>query len=110
MRLDSGARLCYLNGIVSEKGVTKGYTTTGVVLRDAFFSCKEVACGMIQVNGQALPLEGETTVLALLEERGLRPDRVAVERNGAIVPRAEFAATVLEAGDRLEIVRFVGGG
>ena len=49
-------------------------------------------------------------LLALLEERGLRSDRVAVERNGAIVPRAEFAATVLEAGDRLEIVRFVGGG
>ena len=41
---------------------------------------------------------------------GFRPDRVAVERNGEIVPRAEWAACALAEGDRLEVVHFVGGG
>ncbi len=41
---------------------------------------------------------------------GLRPDRVAVERNGEIVPRTEWPACALEEGDKLEVVHFVGGG
>ena len=41
---------------------------------------------------------------------GFRPDRVAVERNGEIVPRAEWGACTLADGDRLEVVHFVGGG
>jgi thiamine biosynthesis protein ThiS len=46
----------------------------------------------------------------LIANLGLQGDRVAIEHNGNIVPRAEWANTALEDGDRLEIVHFVGGG
>lgn len=46
----------------------------------------------------------------LIGELGLKGDRVAIEHNGNIVPRAEWANTGLAEGDRLEIVHFVGGG
>jgi sulfur carrier protein len=46
----------------------------------------------------------------LIAELGLKSDRVAVEHNGNIVPRAEWVGTTLAEGDRLEIVHFVGGG
>ena len=47
---------------------------------------------------------------ALLEELGLHHTRVAVERNGEIVTKDAYGATLLAPGDRLEIVQFVGGG
>lgn len=46
----------------------------------------------------------------LIAELGLKGDRVAIEHNGTIVPRAEWASAALADGDRLEIVHFVGGG
>jgi thiamine biosynthesis protein ThiS len=46
----------------------------------------------------------------LIAELGLKGDRVAVEHNGKIIPRAEWGSTDLADGDRLEIVHFVGGG
>jgi sulfur carrier protein len=46
----------------------------------------------------------------LVSELGLKGDRVAVEHNGAIIPRASWPQTMLSAGDRLEVVHFVGGG
>jgi sulfur carrier protein len=46
----------------------------------------------------------------LIAELGLKGDRVAIEHNGNIVPRGEWAGTRLAEGDRLEIVHFVGGG
>jgi thiamine biosynthesis protein ThiS len=49
-------------------------------------------------------------LLDLVADLGLKGDRVAVEHNGNIVPRAEWANTGLQDGDRLEIVHFVGGG
>ena len=67
---------------------------------------------MIQltVNGQPAVLAPNSTVLALLDERGLVGKRVAVERNGEIVPKGLHAGTQLVDGDRLEIVVAVGGG
>jgi sulfur carrier protein len=50
------------------------------------------------------------SVTQLLQHMGLEGKRVAVERNGEIVPRSQHGATVLAAGDRLEIVVAVGGG
>lgn len=50
------------------------------------------------------------TLAALVEQLGMKSDRVAIELNRAIVPREHWAATVLHDGDRLEIVHFVGGG
>ena len=64
----------------------------------------------VVINGQARTIEVGTTVLVLLDQLGLGERRVAVERNREIVPRAQHASTVLAAGDRLELVTFVGGG
>ena len=67
---------------------------------------------MIKVflNGQETEVPGGLTVVTLLEWLKLPTDRVAVERNLVIVPRERWAATSIEAGDRLEVVHFVGGG
>lgn len=50
------------------------------------------------------------TLAQLLQQRGWSGKRLAVERNGVIVPRSQHDSTVLTAGDRLEIVIAVGGG
>jgi thiamine biosynthesis protein ThiS len=55
-------------------------------------------------------LAAEATVQDLLAALGLKQDRVAVEHNGAIVSRTAWPATAIAAGDRFEIVHFVGGG
>ena len=67
---------------------------------------------MIQVilNGQPESLQPELSVVALLEARGLAGKRLAVERNGEIVPKARHAEVKLADGDKLEIVVAVGGG
>jgi sulfur carrier protein len=64
----------------------------------------------ITVNGQPETLPTGSSVQALLEQRGLTGMRLAVERNGEIVPRAHYADTLLAEGDMLEIVSAVGGG
>jgi sulfur carrier protein len=64
----------------------------------------------IRLNGQSETLAQGTTVAALLEARQLAGKRLAVERNGEIVPRARHAETMLAEGDRVEIVVAVGGG
>lgn len=63
----------------------------------------------LQVNGDTRDVTART-LLALVEELGLDPRKVAVERNLEIVPRSLHAETVLEDGDRIELVQFVGGG
>jgi sulfur carrier protein len=62
------------------------------------------------VNGEAMELPDGLTVAALLRHLGVRAERVAVERNGAVVKKARHADEALAAGDVLEIVTFVGGG
>lgn len=64
----------------------------------------------VTLNGEARTLAAGTTVAALLEQLGVRTALVAVERNRAIVPKDAFASTVLAAGDRVEVLRLVGGG
>lgn len=64
----------------------------------------------IELNGQVRPLQPRTTVAALLLEEGLAQRRVAVEVNGAIVPRGAHAEHALHDGDRVEIVHALGGG
>ncbi|MBE6037228.1 MAG: sulfur carrier protein ThiS [Clostridiales bacterium] len=64
---------------------------------------------MVKVNGADLDLAGKT-VSAYLETTDYDPRRIAVERNGDIVLKSQYDVTVLEDGDRLEIVSFVGGG
>lgn len=64
----------------------------------------------VSVNGEIRHLDSGTTVAALLAQMALAGKRVAVERNGEIVPKGRHADTVLAAGDTLEIVAAVGGG
>jgi sulfur carrier protein len=64
----------------------------------------------IVVNGQTRAAAPETTVVDLLRELGLENGRVAIERNLEILPRPKWPETSVEAGDRYEIVQFVGGG
>ena len=64
----------------------------------------------IVVNGEPRTVAAGTTIAALLAELNLGQRRVAVERNRAVVPRAQHADTALADGDRLEVVAFVGGG
>lgn len=64
----------------------------------------------IEINGEAREVADGLTLRALLESLGLSERPVAVERNTVIVPRAEHASTQIEAGDKLEVVQFVGGG
>ncbi|MDR1463536.1 MAG: sulfur carrier protein ThiS [Azoarcus sp.] len=64
----------------------------------------------ITVNGQPVSVAVDASVLTLLEGRGLTGVRLAVERNGEIVPRARHADAALAEGDVLEIVVAVGGG
>ncbi len=64
----------------------------------------------IILNGQPRDLGPSKTVRALLADLELAETQVAVERNREIVPRALYAETALENGDKLEVVTFVGGG
>jgi thiamine biosynthesis protein ThiS len=64
----------------------------------------------VLLNGLNRDFPDGQTLRELLESLGLSPERVAVERNGEIVPRDRYADSVLAEGDRLEVVQFVGGG
>ena len=64
----------------------------------------------ITVNGNARVCQPTTTVAQLLAQLDTAGKRVAVERNGEIVPKSRHASTELISGDRLEIVVAVGGG
>lgn len=64
----------------------------------------------ILANGESRRVTRGTTVSDFLTVHGLSPDLVVVERNGAILRRADLDVTALQPGDALEIVHFVGGG
>ena len=63
----------------------------------------------ILLNGDEKHIEA-MSLQALIDEIGLNPAKVAVERNLEIVPKSAYLATALNEGDRIEIVHFVGGG
>jgi sulfur carrier protein len=65
------------------------------------------------LNGQSRAFDAlpqSASLEQLIGELGLKGDRVAVEHNGEIGPRTVWAETTVNAGDRLEVVHFVGGG
>jgi sulfur carrier protein len=64
----------------------------------------------VTVNGAAHRFDKPVEVAALLSTLNLQGKKIAVERNGEIVPKSAHASTVLADGDRLEIVVAVGGG
>lgn len=65
---------------------------------------------MIKINGEPANEMAGKTVMEYLLVSGYKKERVAVERNGEIVPKSTYEAVVLKDGDELEVVSFVGGG
>ncbi|MBI5432288.1 MAG: sulfur carrier protein ThiS [Planctomycetes bacterium] len=65
---------------------------------------------VIQLNGERRELAPATTIAELVTSLGWLPEQVAVEQNGRVVRRAEYAARTLAPGDAVEIVTLVGGG
>ena len=76
--------------------------------RNANTFCYFVSMRLL-INGEEREFAA-SNLEALIEELGMKTDRVAVELNRDIVPRSNWLATALKDGDRLEIVHFVGGG
>ena len=64
----------------------------------------------IVLNGQPMVLAASLSLAQLIEQLGFTGKRIAVERNGEIVPKGQHASCMLVAQDRLEIVVAVGGG
>lgn len=64
----------------------------------------------ICVNGERKIVDRELTLHGLLEQLGIRPDRVAIELNKRIVSKHDWTSTSLEPAAQIEIVQFVGGG
>ena len=64
---------------------------------------------MVKVNGTELDITGKT-ISEYLATTNYDPRRIAVECNGDIVSKSQYDVTILEDGDSLEIVSFVGGG
>lgn len=62
------------------------------------------------INGESREFAEGLFLTALVESLGMKPERLAIELNHDIVPRALWPETTLHDGDRLEIVHFVGGG
>ena len=65
---------------------------------------------VIKVNGKEIELEKAASVEVYLESTEYQMKRIAVELNGEILPKKEYADRMLEDGDRMEVVTFVGGG
>ena len=64
---------------------------------------------MVKINGEMLDKNGKS-ISDILNEMEINVQRVAVELNEEIVPKAKYDDTILNDGDSVEIVRFVGGG
>lgn len=64
---------------------------------------------MVKINGEQLDKAGKS-VSEMLAEMGINGQRVAVEINEEIVPKAKYDETILKDEDTVEVVRFVGGG
>ncbi len=64
----------------------------------------------VKINGEERQIDDGLTLTALLEALQIRPGRVVIERNREIVARDDYGAILIDDGDILEIVHFVGGG
>ncbi len=64
----------------------------------------------ITINGEQQDLPEKCTVLQLLEQLKVSPERIAVEINLTVIDRSVYHATTLNEGDHVEIISFIGGG
>lgn len=83
--------------------------STALPLSRPLPSCENSGMNVI-LNGETLTLQDPCTIAELLDRQQLTQRRVAVERNGDIVPRSLHASTQLLDGDTIEIVHALGGG
>ena len=65
---------------------------------------------LIQVNGDALEVQENTSLPELLAKLSLKAEQVAIELNQKVIHRAQWGSTLLHEADKVEIVHFVGGG
>jgi len=79
----------------------------GPIMRQMSNIVEQIA---LSVNGDPMQVAAGLTLAQLIGQLELDTRKVAVERNLEIVPRSTYGTTTLEAGDRLEIVHFIGGG
>lgn len=63
-----------------------------------------------QINGVTEKLEAGTTVAMVLEAKKVRPEMVAVEINGELVPKGKYGMLAIEAGDVMEFLHYMAGG
>lgn len=89
-----------------ETGISQ-YTKEAAKSAASFVFLLEVR--MVKINGEELNMAGKT-IAEYLATTNFDPKRIAVERNGDIVPKAKYGETILQDGDNIEIVSFVGGG
>lgn len=64
----------------------------------------------MKINGKEIKLENETVLSGILEDQGFNLLKIAVMKNGDIVPKSEYDKTLINDNDSLEVVSFVGGG
>ena len=64
---------------------------------------------MITINGEQFDLQ-KIKLFEYLNQKGFKPERIAIELNGKILPKSKYNETILKDGDKAEIVSFVGGG
>jgi len=64
----------------------------------------------IQLNGKKINIKPDFSIFDLLKKYNLNNNKIAVEYNGAILPKIEFKKKKLKDNDKLEIVHFIGGG
>jgi sulfur carrier protein len=64
----------------------------------------------LQINGELRDFDSPLSLASLIQQLGMKQDRVAIELNRNIAPRNRWDETQLAEGDQLEIVQFVGGG
>ena len=64
----------------------------------------------IQLNGKKIAIKSKSTIMDLLVKYNLDNKKIAIEHNGAIIPKLKYKKKYLKNNDRLEIVHFIGGG
>lgn len=64
----------------------------------------------MKVNGEEILLREPCSLSEFLQSHGYRQDKIAVEKNGEIIPKANYELVLLQENDTLEVVSFVGGG
>ncbi|MEQ1646724.1 MAG: sulfur carrier protein ThiS [Pyrinomonadaceae bacterium] len=80
------------------------------VIRRAKAENQAVANINIRLNGEVRGIDADIDLIRLLEVLSLPSQRIAVELNGTVIRRADWPATLIREGDRIEVVHFVGGG